>query len=89
MSGEKIASLYRVSRATAKRMVARAREMLLAETKRKLRAQLGLTSSEFRSVARVVCEDIDVSVVRLLEEGGDGSLLGDALRPAEASHRRR
>jgi RNA polymerase sigma-70 factor (ECF subfamily) len=69
LSGEKIAAIYKVSRATAKRMVVRARELLLADTKRQLQTRLSLTTSEFHSVARAVCDDIDVSVVRLLQDG--------------------
>jgi RNA polymerase sigma-70 factor (ECF subfamily) len=69
LTSDKIAALYKVSRATAKRMLARARELLLEETKRELRERIQLTSSEFQSVARAVCDDIDVSVVRLLQSG--------------------
>lgn len=65
---EKLAALHAVSRTTAKRMLAEARAFLLAETGRELRARLGLTASEFVSVARALHEDVDVSVVRLLEE---------------------
>jgi RNA polymerase sigma-70 factor (ECF subfamily) len=68
MSIEKLAALHAVSRTTAKRMLAEARAFLLAETSRELRARLGLTESEFTSVARALHTDVDVSVVRLLEE---------------------
>jgi RNA polymerase sigma-70 factor (ECF subfamily) len=67
LNSEKIAGLYGVSRATAKRMLVRARGLLLTETKRELRGRLELTSSEFHSVARAVCDDMDISVVRLLQ----------------------
>lgn len=69
LTSEKIAVLYKVSRATAKRMLVRARALLLEETKRELRGRIKLTSSEFQSVARAVCDDLDVSVVRLLQSG--------------------
>jgi RNA polymerase sigma-70 factor (ECF subfamily) len=69
LTSEAIASLYKVSRATAKRMLARARDLLLEETKRELQGRIRLTTSEFHSVARVVCDDLDVSVVKLLEGG--------------------
>jgi len=67
LSVEKIAAVYRVGRSTAHRMLANARKLLLAETKRELRTRIDLDTSEFHSVARAVCEDLDVSVVRLLQ----------------------
>jgi RNA polymerase sigma-70 factor (ECF subfamily) len=68
MSGDKLATLYGVSRATAKRLLASARALLYAETRRELQRRLRLTSSEFASVARVLHGEIDVSVARLLQE---------------------
>jgi RNA polymerase sigma-70 factor (ECF subfamily) len=65
-----IASLYKVSRATAKRMLARARATLLEDTKHELQARIRMTTSEFHSVARVVWDDLDVSVVKLLQGEG-------------------
>jgi RNA polymerase sigma-70 factor (ECF subfamily) len=66
MSADKIAVLYGVSRATAKRLLARARDTLAEETRRELHARLRLTESEVESVARALCGDIEVSVARLL-----------------------
>lgn len=70
LTADAIAGVYKVSRATAKRMLARARATLLEQTKRELQARIRLTSSEFHSVARVVWDDLDVSVVKLLEGEG-------------------
>ena len=70
MSSEKIATLYRVSRATAKRMLVRARQMLLEGTEKELRSRLMLTTGEFESIARVIHEDLEVSVLRLLKSDG-------------------
>jgi RNA polymerase sigma-70 factor (ECF subfamily) len=66
MSSEKIAVLYGVSRATAKRLLARARDTLATETRRELHARLRLTDSELESVARALYGDIEVSVASLL-----------------------
>ena len=68
VSGNQLATVYGVSAATAKRLLARARELLLAETQRELRERLGLTSSEFESLARALYSEVDVSIVRLLQE---------------------
>lgn len=68
VSGNQLATVYGVSPATAKRLLARARELLLAQTQRELRERLGLTSSEFESLARALYSDVDVSIVRLLQE---------------------
>jgi RNA polymerase sigma-70 factor (ECF subfamily) len=68
MSSDKLATLYGVSRATAKRLLANARTLLFAETRRELQERLGLTPSEFKSVARVLHGEIEVSVARLLQE---------------------
>lgn len=70
VTSAQIATLYKVSLATAKRMLARARARLLEDTKGELRKRLSLTSSEFDSVARAVCDDLDVSVARLLDGAG-------------------
>jgi RNA polymerase sigma-70 factor (ECF subfamily) len=66
MSSDKIAVLYGVSRATAKRLLARARDTVAKETRRELHARLRLTESEVESVARALCGDIEVSLARLL-----------------------
>jgi RNA polymerase sigma-70 factor (ECF subfamily) len=65
MSSEKVAALFGVSRATAKRILVRARESVAAETRRELQGRLQLTTSEIDSVVRAVRSDIDTSVARL------------------------
>jgi RNA polymerase sigma-70 factor (ECF subfamily) len=83
MSSEKIAVFYRVSRATAKRLLAKARETLAVETRRELQARVRLTASEVESVARAMVDEVDVSVARLLADDADAPH-GDATR---TSHR--
>jgi RNA polymerase sigma-70 factor (ECF subfamily) len=69
VSGNQLASMYGISAATAKRLLARARELLLQQTAKELRARLGITHSEFESLARALYSEVEVSIVRLLQEG--------------------
>jgi RNA polymerase sigma-70 factor (ECF subfamily) len=64
---DRIGGLYGVSRATAARWVAAAREALHDGTRRELCARLRITTSEYRSLAALVRSDLEVSVVRLLD----------------------
>jgi RNA polymerase sigma-70 factor (ECF subfamily) len=66
---DRIAALYRVSRATAARWVAAARKALRDGTRRELCSRLQITTSEYRSLAALVRSDLELSVVRLLEGG--------------------
>ena len=68
MSVDRLAAAYGVGRSTTQRWLAAACECLLELTKERLRAQLGLTSSELESLAALVRSDLDVSVVRLLDD---------------------
>jgi RNA polymerase sigma-70 factor (ECF subfamily) len=68
VSGNQLASVYGISTASAKRLLARARELLLAQTAKELRARLGITQSEFESLALALYTEVEVSIVRLLEE---------------------
>jgi RNA polymerase sigma-70 factor len=67
---EEVAETYRVSRATAARMEVAAREALLAETKRLLRARLALTSSELDSLVGILQSHVTISLAGLLGAGG-------------------
>jgi RNA polymerase sigma-70 factor (ECF subfamily) len=67
---EQVATMYRVSRATAARMVTAAHESLLVETKRLLRERLRLTDSELESLVALLQSQLEVSLVRLLGETG-------------------
>jgi RNA polymerase sigma-70 factor (ECF subfamily) len=64
-----IAAVYRVGRSTAKRWLASAREELARETKLELQRRLGLSSSEYESLAAGVRSAVHVSLARLLAEG--------------------
>ncbi len=66
LSIDEIGALYRVHRATAARWIARAREVLMDETRDLLVTRLQLTASEVGSVARLVASQLDVSLSRLL-----------------------
>jgi RNA polymerase sigma-70 factor (ECF subfamily) len=59
---------YKVSRATAARWLAGAREALAEGTRAELVEKLGLTPSQYESLARLVRSRLDVSVTSLLRE---------------------
>jgi RNA polymerase sigma-70 factor (ECF subfamily) len=59
---------YQVSRATAARWLAGAREALAEGIRAELRAKLGLTPSQYDSLARMILSRLDVSVASLLRE---------------------
>lgn len=63
-----IGKLYDVHRATAARRLSRAREQLFELTRDGLRDKLGVSGSEFQSLARLLRSQLDVSVCRILEE---------------------
>jgi RNA polymerase sigma-70 factor (ECF subfamily) len=65
---EQIAKMYRVSRATAARMVSAAHDALLSETKRALRENLKITTSEVESLIALLQSNLHVSLVRLLDD---------------------
>jgi RNA polymerase sigma-70 factor (ECF subfamily) len=61
-----IGQVYGVHRATAARWLTRARALLFEETRRLLTASLGLSPSEFGSLARLVHSQLDVQISSLL-----------------------
>jgi RNA polymerase sigma-70 factor (ECF subfamily) len=61
--------LYKVGRSTAARWIASARATLVDESRRELQRKLGLTQSEYDSLAVLVRSELDVSVVKLLRGG--------------------
>lgn len=63
---DKLASIYRVHRATAARWLGAAREALAAQSHERLIQGLGVTSGELRSIARLVESQLDISLHRLL-----------------------
>lgn len=68
MTGDQLAKLLRISRATAVRRVAEARTALLGETRRRLKQRLGLGHSEIDSFIRAALSQFDLSLTTLLRE---------------------
>jgi RNA polymerase sigma-70 factor (ECF subfamily) len=66
MSVDKLGTAYRVSRSTAARWLANARQELLEQARAELCAKLGIVSAELDSLAAEIRSQIDVSVLRLL-----------------------
>jgi RNA polymerase sigma-70 factor (ECF subfamily) len=67
LSIDQIASVFGIHRATAARRVNRAKETLLAETRRRLGERLQMSRRELESVMRLIESQLHVSVQRLLE----------------------
>jgi RNA polymerase sigma-70 factor (ECF subfamily) len=67
----RIARLMTVDESTACRWAQRARELILAETQQGLQVRLGVELSEVPSLVRLVTSQIDLSIVRLLDDAGD------------------
>jgi RNA polymerase sigma-70 factor (ECF subfamily) len=63
---EQLASLYHLSKSTAQRCLASARELLAAETRKALRERLGLSEAELDSVAGAIVSGMHVSIARAL-----------------------
>ena len=63
---EAVAKVYGVSHSTVSRWLAKAREEVIRETKRLLRADAQLSPAEFDSLAGLVVSQLDLSVSRLL-----------------------
>lgn len=66
MSIDKLASVYKVNRATAARWLASARETVVAGTRNELRARLRLNDRDYDSMVAMVQSDFELSVARLL-----------------------
>jgi len=67
LRGDDIARMLGIDRSTAMRKLARAREVLFDATRDALMKDAGISSSEFRSIARVVQSQIDVTLSRVLQ----------------------
>ncbi len=63
-----IGQLFEVHRTTVARWIARTRETLFVQTRKRLRERLGLRPSEFESLVRLVRSQLDVSIYRILRE---------------------
>jgi RNA polymerase sigma-70 factor (ECF subfamily) len=65
---DELALLYRVHRATAARILGRARDLVLASTRDRLMAELDVPSQELDSILRMIWSRIEVSL-RALRRG--------------------
>jgi RNA polymerase sigma-70 factor, ECF subfamily len=63
---DEVGQLYRVHRATAARWIARARETVLAGTRRALQARLKLGRGEFESIMRLIQSQLHISLSAIL-----------------------
>lgn len=70
LSVDDLGALYRVHRATAARWVARTRETLIENVRRELSASPHWNGDEFESLMRLARSQLDVSLTRLLQQGG-------------------
>jgi RNA polymerase sigma-70 factor (ECF subfamily) len=77
-STEQIATALRVNRSTAARRLVAAREAVFSETQRLLRETLPVTSSEFVSLARVLHDQLNISLRTLLGEPAETNTPGSA-----------
>jgi RNA polymerase sigma-70 factor (ECF subfamily) len=67
LSIDRIGALYDVHRATAARWLGAAREALSGRTHAVLATRLGVSTSQLRSIARLVESQLDLSIRRLLD----------------------
>jgi RNA polymerase sigma-70 factor (ECF subfamily) len=65
---DEIGALFKVHRSTVARWIAAARQKVLDDARRRLRAELGLTAGEFDSLAGVVRSQLDLSVAKILQK---------------------
>jgi hypothetical protein len=68
MRAEEIAKIYNVVPRTVRLWIAQAREAILDETRRRLGDKLRLPRSEAQSLLRLLNQDLDTSILRLLGE---------------------
>ena len=66
---DRIGQLLDVHRATAARWIKDAREQLYDDTRAQLQEELRVSADEFASLARLVQSQLEVSVIRILNEG--------------------
>jgi RNA polymerase sigma-70 factor (ECF subfamily) len=65
---DRLGALYQVGRSTSARWIIAAREALHEATKTAMQRRLQLTTSEFESLVGLVQSQLEVSLIRLLEE---------------------
>ncbi|MDX2090059.1 MAG: sigma-70 family RNA polymerase sigma factor [Kofleriaceae bacterium] len=66
LTSDEVGAVYRVHRATAARWIERARDTLIARTRRRLLARLRVDAAELESILRIVRSRLDVSLNELL-----------------------
>ena len=71
LSTDAIGRMYGKDGATVRRWLGSAREQILDETKKLLRAELGATPDELQSLFGILHSRLDVSIVRILKENRD------------------
>jgi RNA polymerase sigma-70 factor (ECF subfamily) len=71
LSTDAIGRMYGKDGATVRRWLGGARDQILEETKKLLRAELGATPEELESLFGILHSRLDVSVVRILKEQRD------------------
>jgi RNA polymerase sigma-70 factor (ECF subfamily) len=64
---DEIGALFKVHRSTVARWIAASRQQVLADARRRLRDELGLSAGEFDSLAGVVRSQLDLSVAKILK----------------------
>ncbi|MBS1123936.1 MAG: putative DNA-binding regulatory protein, partial [Deltaproteobacteria bacterium] len=69
LSIDRLGAVLGIHRATAARRIARAKEQLVAETRRRLAIRLGLADLELDEVIGLVMSRLDVSIGQLLATG--------------------
>ena len=76
LSIDKLGAVLGIHRATAARRIARAKELLVAETRRQLAIKLKLDDHELDDVIGLVMSRLDVSIGKLLQTMGDEGAAG-------------
>jgi RNA polymerase sigma-70 factor (ECF subfamily) len=76
VSGTALATMYGVHRATAKRWLADAREVLMGRTKEHLQRELGLDATELRSAMDLARSRLELSLQRVLGPAEDEPATG-------------
>jgi RNA polymerase sigma-70 factor, ECF subfamily len=68
MTIDQIGAIYQVHRVTASRWEAKARDALLASTRRRMMKRLKVSAAELDSIMRIIQSQLDVSLLRHLGE---------------------
>jgi RNA polymerase sigma-70 factor (ECF subfamily) len=69
LTGDEIAAIYRVHRATVVRWLAKAEQTVFTRTRKNLATRLGLDGGELESFLRLIPSRLDLSLSRVLQAG--------------------